>query len=174
MRVYPGASKNFTLSPCVGTRLEADGSTKTSLFYNPADKKLYASSGYSNPDPSDSQLKITAVLYSGSVKVKNLSINDLDINLKATIGDTSKALPEGNYIIKIYAEFLGIKQETSIPVTIYYSADTVVDYISSLTKAGTYDVIVKGTLGPAMSGNNTSSISNSDQELARIAKTIKR
>lgn len=174
MCVYPGASKTFTLAARIGRRLEADGTTYTDLYYNPADKKLYTqySGGYSHPDASDSQLTLTAALYSGNYKIKEWNIEELDFTVATTIPGTSTALPPGNHILKIYTEFLGIKQEKTIPLAIDYSTDTVVDYINSLNTAGTYDVIVKGTVNGAMSGDNSTAVTASDKELARVAKAL--
>lgn len=170
MNVYPGASKNFTLAAAVGNRLEADGTTRTTLYYNPTDKKLYDTSNH--PDPSASQLTITAALYSDTRKVKDLTVSGLEVTLEATIPGTTSALPPGSYTLKLYTDFLGIKQETSIPLAINYSAEIAADYILSLSRPGNYSVKITGTVGPRMD-ISSETITNNDDGLAKVAKAIK-
>ena len=62
---------------------------------------------------------------------------------------TFPALPEGSYKLVVTATYLGEPHSAEIDVPVNNSAENVAAYISSLTAAGTYPVVVEGPVGPA-------------------------
>ena len=177
--VYPGATKTFVINDLIGNRKEPSGTPSTSnIYFKPSELTLYTRSGTPEtnvPDPTGKAIKITAALYSGGTKVRDATVDPTDaskITLVAKTAGDAATLPPGNYTLKVFVEFLGIKHEANIPIAVDYSAETVADYISGLSASPTNPVIVKGTVGPGMD-YSTDQITSADDGLAKVAKAIK-
>ncbi len=161
--MYFDSEKTFTLDNKIGKRtIPGTIPDSVDLYYNPSTKTLYQSynitnSTYSQPDPSGESIKITAALYNSGVLVKKLDLKGLNI----TIGKDDVATP-GIYQLRITTNFLGTTIDKNIQIRINREAATVAEYISGLTNAGTYDVVVEGEVG---AGEN--------EGLAKVADAIK-
>lgn len=178
--VYPGATKTFVINDFIGKRKVAGSSPVSydSMYLDPSALTLFTISGTPATnvyDPTGKTVSISAALYSGGTKVRDATVDSSDarrITLVAKTAGDAAILPPGNYTLKVFVEFLGIKHEANILIAVDYSAETVADYISGLSASPTNPVIVKGTVGPGMD-YSTDQITSADDGLAKVAKAIK-
>lgn len=181
--VYPGATKTFVINDLIGNRKVPGTSTPVSydsMYLDRSALTLYTKSGTPETnvyDPTGKTVSISAALYSGGTKVRDATRDASDarkFTLVAKTAGNAKDLPPNNYTLKIIVEFLGATHEANIPIAIDYSAETVADYINSLSASPTNPVIVKGTVGYEYSGDYTETVADaSDGGLAKVAKAIR-
>ncbi|MCR5080094.1 MAG: leucine-rich repeat domain-containing protein [Treponema sp.] len=147
----PGKGASYTIVPTV-KRTEATPAEPTTLHYKAADKELYVNYNsttgvYSSPAAEGNKVTWTAALMNGSYKVADLSVTSTSSGIKVSVPDT--VTREDTYTIKLSVKYLGITHDANFNLVCDNSAENAASYIASLTSAGTYDVKVKGYVGPA-------------------------
>ena len=114
----PGVAHDVPITTTV-TRKEPAASTPptTTLYYNPADKKLYLEDTFVNlaaadrpSDPDYNKVAWTAALYSGTRKACDVPVSSSASGLKATVPAIEF---EDNYTLRISAAFLGLSHNES-------------------------------------------------------------
>ncbi len=116
--VAPGVAKSLALTTTV-TRQEPAGSTPptTSLYYNPADRKLYLEDTFVTlavedraGDPDYNKVSWTAALYAGTSKACDVPISSSASGLTAEVPAMDL---EYDYSLRITADFLGVGNHAS-------------------------------------------------------------
>ncbi len=116
--VAPGVAKSVALTTTV-TRQEPAGSTPptTSLYYNPADRKLYLEDTFVTlavedraGDPDYNKVSWTAALYAGTSKACDVPISSSASGLTAEVPAMDL---EYDYSLRITADFLGVGNHAS-------------------------------------------------------------
>ena len=116
--VEPGVAKSLALTTTV-TRQEPAGSTPptTSLYYNPADRKLYLEDTFVTldvedraGDPDYNKVSWTAALYAGTSKACDVPISSSASGLTAEVPAMDL---EYDYSLRITADFLGVGNHAS-------------------------------------------------------------
>ena len=116
--VAPGVAKSVALTTTV-TRKEPAGSTPptTSLYYNPADRKLYLEDTFVTldvedraGDPDYNKVSWTAALYAGTSKACDVPISSSASGLTAEVPAMDL---EYDYSLRITADFLGVGNHAS-------------------------------------------------------------
>ncbi len=156
---YPGIQKLVSVTPVI-TRKEISGST-TELYCG-TDNKLYLASDHTVKAGGDNVVIWTASLYNGSTLAATLSPQAAGTPLTYKL----PALTEGTYSLKLKALYMGLQYNRDLSVTINKSAEAAVDYINTLTTAGTYDVEVTGPVGAGYEAG-------SEEGLKKVANAIK-
>jgi hypothetical protein len=117
-------------------------------------------------EPEGSDPATTPISYSSIASAVSWSIKIMNGGTQVGSPFTSNiftfpALPEGSYKLVVTATYLGEPHSAEIDVPVNNSAENVAAYISSLTTAGTYPVVVEGPVGP-----------NENEGLALVASAI--
>ena len=116
--VAPGVAKSLALTTTV-TRKEPAGSTppETTLYYNPADRKLYLEDTFVTlavedraDDPDYNKVSWTAALYTGTSKACDVPISSSASGLTAEVPAMDL---EYDYSLRITADFLGAGNHAS-------------------------------------------------------------
>ena len=116
--VAPGVAKSVALTTTV-TRQEPAGSTPptTTLYYNPADRKLYLEDTFVTlavedraGDPDYNKVSWTAALYAGTSKACDVPISSSASGLTAEVPAMDL---EYDYSLRITADFLGVGNHAS-------------------------------------------------------------
>ena len=172
--MYFGKDASFVIAPTVTRREPGATPASRDLYLNPADKKLYLDAGFTVKAAGDKLVTLTAKLYSGGSVAEDLDITWEADKISLAV-PASKATLADNYTIKVFRTFLGVDSSSSFAVACNHSAETAAAYIMSLTTPGTYDVEVEGVVGPGVdnSDGNETTITSSDEGLAKVAKAIR-
>ncbi len=118
VEVAPGEAKSLALTTTV-TRKEPAGSTPptTTLYYNPADRKLYLEDTFVTlavedraGDPDYNKVSWTAALYAGTSKACDVPISSSASGLTAEVPAMDL---EYDYSLRITADFLGVGNHAS-------------------------------------------------------------
>lgn len=120
--MLPDTAKAITITPAITTK--NNSGSDISLYYNPADSKLYLEDTFTTlyiPDnsstPDYNKVTWTAALYNGGTQLSTSytpSVSGSDPANKFTI----PALPAEKYNLKITATYLGIKHEADFRITV--------------------------------------------------------
>ena len=145
--VAPGVSKSVALTTTV-TRQEPAGSTPptTSLYYNPADRKLYLEDTFVTlavedraGDPDYNKVSWTAALYAGTSKACDVPISSNSSGLTAEVPAMDL---EYDYSLRITADFLGVGNHASfvykVKNPLVSVAGTSFDGSSAVTNSGVF------------------------------------
>jgi len=171
----PGKGASFTIIPTV-KRTEPGAAAPTELYYNPVDKKLYetydTSTGtYSSVAADGAEVIWTATLWNGSFKVGgDLTVSSTASGLKVSV--PASVTSEDTYKLMLSATYLGVLHDAAFTLVCDNSAENAAAYISSLTTAGTYNVVVDGAVGSGLD-SSTNEITSTDEGLAKVAKAIR-
>lgn|GEM_PF-2853872 len=169
--MYPGMAVSYDVGLEV-FRKEPTGSD-TPMYLNPADLMLYTYYPPYTGRDGDAAAILKAELYIGSRLVDdNLTVTAGDGKL--TVAVPAQTYPD-NYRIKLIVSYLGLSHTASFSLPCNKSAEAAAAYIQSLRAAGTYDVEVEGVVGPGVdnSDGNETTITSSDEGLAKVAKAIR-
>ena len=172
--MYFGKDASFVIAPTVARREQGATPASSDLYLNPADRKLYLDAGFTKKAAGDELVTLTAKLYSGGFKAEDLDITWEADKISLAV-PASKATLADNYTIKVFRTFLGVDSSSSFAVACNKSAEAAAAYIQSLSAPGTYDVEVEGVVGPGVdnSDGNETTITSSDEGLAKVAKAIR-
>lgn len=159
------------------TATEMDGSTPVAgMYYGSSKSIILIPQVFFKSNPIDIQIVgndlmiegtkviISAAIYNGGSKAFDIPAANLTGQID---GKLILSIPQisyqGNYTLKIRTTFLSLTYDTSIELTVDYSAENSANYISSLTTPGNYNIIVEGPVG-----------AGTDDGLAKVANAIKR
>ncbi|MBQ3836495.1 MAG: hypothetical protein II814_05125, partial [Treponema sp.] len=172
--MYFGKDASFVIAPTVARREQGATPASSDLYLNPADRKLYLDAGFTKKAAGDELVTLTAKLYSGGSVAEDLDITWEADKISLAVPASKATLPD-DYTIKVFRTFLGVDSSSSFAVACNHSAEAAAAYIMSLTTPRTYDVEVEGVVGPGVdnSDGNETTITSSDEGLAKVAKAIR-